>query len=250
MPAAAGGSGAAAGSFGPAIGVSGEIVLRTMRIALHSGFLVLWLVGTIRLLVLSLSDRPESWRLEGWLPLAPARGWIGLVLALVLLIEYAGGQLLQRTWPRSTGIPRDQLRWLALVTSSWAILLIFSADFSWLAFPLFFLHLHLLRRRHAILAVTVMTIVVVFAQWWHANTFQLAMLIGPAIGAAFSIVIAIGYGTLYTEAERRRASIEELRATRAELARSEHSLDGWPSGNGWPGRFTTRSPRDCPALCC
>ena len=48
------------------------------------------------------------------------------------------------------------------------------------------------------------------------------MVLGPAFGAAFAVVTGLAYRALYLEAESQRLAAEELRRTRAELARSQH----------------------------
>jgi signal transduction histidine kinase len=51
---------------------------------------------------------------------------------------------------------------------------------------------------------------------------QLAMVLGPVFGAAFAVVTGLAYRALYAEAENQRRAADELRRTRAELARSQH----------------------------
>ncbi len=68
---------------------------------------------------------------------------------------------------------------------------------------------------------------VVAALWFHnggpaGSQLQLPMVLGPAFGAAFAVVTGLAYRALYLEAENQRLAAEELRATRAELARSQH----------------------------
>ncbi|GAA1343146.1 sensor histidine kinase [Arthrobacter roseus] len=187
-----------------------ELVLRVLRTSLHVGFAVLLAVGTIRLLA-SNPGGPTS--------------YLALALAVVLAVIYLAGTVVEKRHSASGQGPDPQrfsMAWLALVTLLWVALSLLSADFSWLAFPLFFLHLHLLGPRHAIIAVTALTAVVVASQWWHSGGFSLPMLLGPMVGAVFAVVMGMAYGALYTEGVNQRLALAELRRTRVELAESQH----------------------------
>ena len=131
-----------------------------------------------------------------------------------------------RTRPASTR-SRYSAWWLAAVCLLWLLLIWSSADFVWLAFPLFFLQLHVLPRRLALPAIALSTVLVIVALWFHNRgaadaALQLPMVLGPAFGAAFAVVTGLAYRALYREAENQRRAAEELRRTRAELARSQH----------------------------
>lgn len=114
---------------------------------------------------------------------------------------------------------REAQVWLAAITAWWLALLLLWPDFTWLAFPLFFLHLHLLKRLHAIVAVSLITTAVIAVQLHHAPS--VAAVLGPMLGAAFAVIIAVGYTALYRESEQRRQLIEDLQNTRQELAESQ-----------------------------
>ncbi|MBY8875700.1 sensor histidine kinase [Micromonospora sp. PLK6-60] len=137
-----------------------------------------------------------------------------VAVAAMLGLTYAAGGLLRRG-----GAVRG---WLAAVAALWLLLLVLSADAVWLAFPLYFLGLHLLARRAALLAVaaTAATAVAAFAA--HRGSFSPAVVVGPALGALVAVAVARGYQVLYRESERRRRLIEELTATRADLAAEQH----------------------------
>ncbi|MFC7741426.1 histidine kinase [Nocardiopsis composta] len=177
-------------------------VLAVLRGCLHAAFFLLLAVAAARLFTGG----------------AGPADWAALAGAAVLGAVYACGPPLLRRLPGR----RTALCWLALVTAVWAGLLLLSPDFSWLAFPLFFLHLHLLRRFHAVVAVAVITAAVIASQALHARELGTGMLLGPLLGAAFAVVIALGYATLYTESEQRRRLIEDLERARGELAESQH----------------------------
>ncbi|GAA3848323.1 sensor histidine kinase [Streptomyces sedi] len=112
---------------------------------------------------------------------------------------------------------------MAGVGLGWLALLALTPDAAWSAFPLYFLQLHLLSRRFGLAAVagTALAAVVGFAA--HQREFGLAMAVGPALGAAVAVAVVWGYEALYRESEARRRLIEELTATRADLAAAQHT---------------------------
>ena len=188
-------------------------ILHVLRVTLHVGFAALLGVAVLRLLAAGGAD-----------PLQYV--WAGA--AVVLAGVYLTGTILEKRFaaggtgfdPRSYGV-----LWLGIVTALWGILLAGSADFAWLAFPLFFLHLHLLPRRIALLTIALMTAAVIAAQWTASGlpVPHLAVVLGPIFGAAFSVVTGLAYLALYREAENQRRAADELRRTRAELAASQHN---------------------------
>ncbi|ROO84990.1 signal transduction histidine kinase [Actinocorallia herbida] len=125
--------------------------------------------------------------------------------------------------PRVRASRRAAAWWLSAVGAAWLALLALSAEAVWLAFPLYFLHLHLLTRRAGLAAVAATAIAAITGFSVHQGSFGLAMAVGPALGAAVAVAVMWGYEALYRESERRRLLIEELTATRADLARAEHT---------------------------
>lgn len=189
---------------------SSAAILRVLRVTLHTGFAVLLAVALVRMLM---AGGPLRWL------------WAGA--AVVLAAVYLAGTVLEKRHAeaRAGFNPRRYgLLWLGLVTGLWAFLLAGSADFAWLAFPIFFLHLHLLPRRAALPAITLMTVAVVASQWAAAGTPvpHAAAVVGPVLGAVFSVITGLAYAALYREAENQRRAADELRRTREELARSQH----------------------------
>jgi signal transduction histidine kinase len=183
-----------------------------LRITLHVGFAALLGVAVLRLLVTDGAD-----------PLRYV--WAGA--AFVLAGVYLTGTILEKRFAADgTGLDprRYGVLWLGIITALWFLLLAGSADFAWLAFPLFFLHLHLLPRRIALLTIALMTAAVIAAQWTASGlpVPQPAVVIGPLFGAAFAVVTGLAYLALYREAENQRRAADELRRTRAELAASQH----------------------------
>ena len=185
-------------------------ILRFLRVTLHVGFALLLAVAVVQLMASSMGS--------------PAR-YIFLVLALLLAAVYLLGTVAEKRFAagalaRNPG--RYALVWLGLVTVLWAVLLAGSAAFSWLVFPLFFLHLHILPRWAGFAAVAVMTFAVIGAQWAAAGTLPLAAVLGPVFGAAFAVVTSLAYLLLYRNGETQRRAADELRRTRAELAATQH----------------------------
>ncbi|WP_399142946.1 sensor histidine kinase [Streptomyces sp. NBUA17] len=118
---------------------------------------------------------------------------------------------------------RGAALWLAAVGAMWLVLLALSAEGVWLAFPLYFVQLHLLSRRAGLVAVTGTAVAAVAAFSAHRGTVTAAVVIGPALGAAVAVAVVWGYQALYRESERRRRLIEELTATRADLADAQRT---------------------------
>ncbi|GAA0264561.1 sensor histidine kinase [Actinomadura nitritigenes] len=111
--------------------------------------------------------------------------------------------------------------WLGLISAGWVALALSSPDFVWLAFPLFFACLHLLPLPAALPGVAVLTGAAIAAPALHGGGPTLAEVLGPCIGAAVATMMALAYGALYRESERRRLLIEELVRTRERLVRAE-----------------------------
>ncbi|MEU1736967.1 sensor histidine kinase [Streptosporangium sp. NPDC020145] len=148
----------------------------------------------------------------------PHAGWIAATAGACGLV-YAAGALaprVRRTW-------RGAAWWLAVVGTVWLALLALSPDAVWVAFPLYFLQLHLLPRRAGPITVAATAVAAIAGFSAHQHSFSPAMAIGPALGAAVTVAGVRGYQALYRESERRRRLIEELTATRADLARVQHT---------------------------
>ncbi|WP_255770785.1 sensor histidine kinase [Pseudarthrobacter sulfonivorans] len=197
---------------------SGAAVLRFLRVTLHVGFAVLLLVAILRL---HLVDGPA----DAGTPLG-ARRYLWSALAVALAATYLAGTAAEKRYAagRSSFNPHPYaLLWLGLVTALWGALLAGSAEFSWVAFPLFFLHLHVLPRRVALFTIPLMTIAVVASQWAASGlpSPTLPMVLGPVLGAGFAVVTGLAYRALYLEGEAQRLAADELRSTRAELARTQ-----------------------------
>ncbi|MFB8768332.1 sensor histidine kinase [Nocardiopsis alba] len=183
-------------------------VLRALRLLLHACFLFLLGWATVRYAAGPLEGGGAH---PAWIR------WSVLCGAILLGLVYCLGALAVRH-----GAHRVlSLVWLAAVTALWALLAWADPDFVWLAFPLYFLHLHLLRGAHSVVAVVVITGTVVLGQALHQGDLTAGMVLGPVLGAMFALAIAAGYTALYRESERRRELIDTLTRTRDELAASQ-----------------------------
>ncbi|MDP9937810.1 sensor histidine kinase [Paenarthrobacter nicotinovorans] len=195
-------------------------ILRVLRVSLHVGFAVLLLVAIVRLLAGAGPTGAPS----------PVAVSAGLGLSALLALVYLAGTVLEKRHasdPSRFNPGPYALWWLAAVMALWLLLLLVSGDFAWVAFPLFFLQLHLLPRRLALPAIAVSTALLVGALWFHSRGtadggLQLAMVLGPVFGAAFAVVTGLAYRALFLEAENQRLVAEELRRTRDELAKTQH----------------------------
>ncbi|MEU9039802.1 sensor histidine kinase [Streptomyces sp. NPDC048352] len=152
---------------------------------------------------------------------APRAGWVYGLCALLAAVYAAGVRApAVRRSARAAGL------WLAGVGAVWAALLAVSPDGLWIAFPLYFLELHLLRLRWGVAAVAATACAAIGASLGHgglahSGSVSPGAFLGPVLGGAVAVATVLGYKALYRESERRRELIEELIATRAELAAAE-----------------------------
>jgi signal transduction histidine kinase len=191
-------------------GSPGDMVLRALRTALHAAF-----AGLLLLALVQMTLSP---------PALPAKV-CAYVLSVLLAGIYLAGTVTEKRFA-TTGTGPDPSRygpvWLAIVTALWLCLLIISPEFSWVAFPLFFLDLHLLRTGPALAAVALTTAAVVAAQFVRAGQPTAPALLGPAIGALFAVIMGSAYSALHRESVNQRRALAELHRTRGELAASQH----------------------------
>ncbi|MGW0731665.1 ATP-binding protein [Streptomyces sp. NPDC002851] len=181
---------------------SHSAVLRALRCCLHLLMAALLVLPVLRAVT---EARP------GAAAVVAVCGALGLVYA-------AGLVLLAARRPRALSVG-----WLGLLCALWVALLALTPDALWVAFPLFFLQLHLLPLRWALPAVAVTTGAAIAGFVGHGGTASPGAVLGPLLGAAVAVGTVLGYRTLYRESERRRELIEELLAARAELAAAERT---------------------------
>ncbi|SFR78846.1 Signal transduction histidine kinase [Agromyces sp. CF514] len=107
--------------------------------------------------------------------------------------------------------------WLTALLALWAAMSALTPDAAFLAFPLFFLELHVLA---APLAVPLVIVTFGLSVWGTATHlgFEVGTILGPLISAGVAIVIGLGYRAMAQETKDRQALILDLIATREELA--------------------------------
>ncbi|MCZ9354573.1 sensor histidine kinase [Streptomyces mutabilis] len=152
-------------------------------------------------------------------PGEPRTPWI-FALSLTLAVLHLLGPALSGPAPSRpvTGPTRRRLAWLGLVVVVWTVLVVLAPSFAWCAVPLFYTGLRTLPARAALVLVTLLTVLVVAAQFRLAGGFDPNLLLAPPAVAALAAGVF-----LHTErqAARQRALIDDLIRTRRELAASE-----------------------------
>ncbi|MFG2115277.1 sensor histidine kinase [Streptomyces sp. NPDC048718] len=141
----------------------------------------------------------------------------GVTAAAVTGAVYAAGALL----PAVRSSQRAAAVWLLALFLSWLALLWLTPEGLWLAFPLYFLQLHLLPGRWSLPAVALTAGAAILSYVRHGAALSPGVFIGPLLGAAVAVATVLGFQALYRESERRRRLIDELISTRAELAAAE-----------------------------
>lgn len=174
--------------------------MTALAASLHVLFVALWFLALVR--SLALEDGPRIF---------------SLLVALCLGAVYASGVFLEkaRTQPHTTF-------WILTVTVLWALLVVHVPDAAYLAFPLFFLYLHVLPPLPgtiAVFAVAAIAVVAIGAR----HGWTIGGVAGPTVAALAALVIGAGYRSLAHEAQRRQELIDELVATRAQLAARERT---------------------------
>ncbi|MFD5099526.1 sensor histidine kinase [Streptomyces albidochromogenes] len=177
-------------------------VLRALRLCLHAllgGLIALAAVKAVA------DDAPHATAV--------------VLAALTTAVVYAVGALS----PAVDRSPRAAAGWLAALGLAWLILLALSPDGLWAAFPLYFLQLHLLPVRWGLSAVAATAAAAIAGFVLHGQTVTPGAFIGPLLGAAVAVATVLGHQALYRESERRRELIDELLATREDLAAAERT---------------------------
>ncbi|GAA1946673.1 sensor histidine kinase [Kitasatospora viridis] len=180
--------------------------LRMMSIALHGLFFTLLAVLVVRGLV------------TGGL------GETSLIASIALGSTYALGGMDERL--RSDR--RWACAWLAVVLLLWTGLTVLHPEFGYLAFPLYFVLLHLLPLRWAVPGTLGVTGIVVASQAQTEGGLTMAKVLGPLAGLAVAVLTAAGYAALYRESRARSRAVdvamrmvEEVTQARNELAATQ-----------------------------
>ena len=174
---------------------------RSLRFGQHLLFALLLVIALLR--VNATTGMPA----HGWAVVAFTVGWY--------FVGYWG------RGPRSSWFRRA---WLAILVACWLGLTLVSVEFSWLGFPIFLVTMGLLPLTGAVLAVTFMTIIVVFAQLSVPSTAPTAQIIGPVVGAVVAVGIGLGYRQVLQESRERGRLLAELMRAQDELAEMHAEL--------------------------
>ena len=174
--------------------------LTLLRRSEHVLFGVLLIIGTVA----AWTGRGRWWVLAGAL-LVGCWYLIGIVLAARS----------RRRW--------QAYGWLLILVLGCAALALGSVGYVWLAFPLFLLCMQLLPSVAAVTAVVLITAGAITAVAVDRGQIDAAAVIGPVVGAAVAVVITEVYRDLAEQVRQRAALIEQLTATRDQLAASERA---------------------------
>jgi signal transduction histidine kinase len=184
---------------------------RTLRGAMHVAFLVLPAVGAAR--AVTADGVP--------IPLAI------LAAAVLVGIYLLGSQRALRRGAAGRADRTDLLLpaapWVLALALAWMASTFVSASFVWIAFTLFFLVLFALGPVGGPLALALVTLWAILAPVLGRQEASLGVgeVLGPLIGAVFSLVAHAVYQRLLRETDRNRLLVAQLRAAQADLADSE-----------------------------
>lgn len=144
-------------------------------------------------------------------PLLPA-----MLAAGAFLAWYATGAAFARG--RFTGW------WLGGLSILWLGMLLLSAEFVWLSFPLLLLAGHVLRRRTSIFFAAPVLAAAIVAPILHQIPITFAHVVGPLLGGSFALAISLGYDALLRDAVERERLIASLVRTQDEMAGLQEEL--------------------------
>ena len=183
----------------------------TLRGAMHAAFLVLPVIGAVR---------------------AVTADGVPIPLALLSAAVLAGIYLLgsQRALRRGAAGRADRTDlllpaapWVLALTLAWMASTFVSASFVWIAFTLFFLVLFALGPVGGPLALALVTLWAIGSPVLGRDEAMLGIgeILGPLVGAVFSLVAHAVYQRLLHETDRNRLLVAQLRAAQEDLADSE-----------------------------
>lgn len=145
----------------------------------------------------------------------PWHGWIIVALTIAWYALGAGLVHKGKVWTQV---------WIAGLVAFWLALTIVSAEFSWIAFPIFLVAVGALPITSAIVVVTVMTSVVVMAQLASGTGNVVSQIIGPVVGAVVAVGIGLGYQQILAESRERGRLVAELTSAHGDLLALQEEL--------------------------
>jgi signal transduction histidine kinase len=199
-------------------------ILGTLRIALHVVFAALSGFALVRVV----ADGAGAGQ-----PGQVVRATAGAAVILLLAAVYLAGTVAEKRVADGRAPGRGRLRvsapwWLGVLLVLWAVATALSHHAVWLLFPLTFLILAVLDMYRGLTFGAVHTGALVLA--WMVGAFVppltgqgggVAAVVGPGIGVVFAAGAYWTYRALAAEAERQRATADELRRTRDRLLATE-----------------------------
>lgn len=174
--------------------------VRVLVVGQHALFVVLMVVATARALLM------------------PAASIAVAPLAVATTLWYAGGIPLGRRAARGDAPAWAGYGWFAGLVALWAALVLTSAEYSWVAFPLYLLAMHLLPRGWGWGAVAALAVVVIAVQLASAAApGGPGQVLGPLIGALVAVGAVLTYERVVAEADERHRLLAELVVAQREL---------------------------------
>lgn len=150
---------------------------------------------------------------------SPTVSAVLIAVALAMLATYALGSISARRRQPSV---RAASVWLGVLLAEWIVLLLMTPDAAYIAFPLFFVALHVWGSWWGSVAVVGIAAIAVGGLGLYGG-WRAGSIIGPIVGAGVALLIGLGYQALAREQRRRTALLDELLATRGQLAATEHA---------------------------
>ncbi|MCC2033737.1 sensor histidine kinase [Microbacterium allomyrinae] len=148
-------------------------------------------------------------------------GWYGAGLLLFGRAAHSGGQTGTAVDP---AVPAPPAWWIIGLAAIWVGAVVVSAEFVWLAFPLWLFAGYALRLRWAVAYSAAVFAIVVAAPVLHNGALTYADVIGPLVGGVFALGISRGFLQLVRDARERQRLVESLVETQHEMAGLQDEL--------------------------
>ncbi|MCF8611631.1 sensor histidine kinase [Gordonia sp. HY285] len=139
-----------------------------------------------------------------------------LVCAGLFAVWYAIGAVWSTRGRSDLVIP-----WVLILTAGWIGLSVVSSDFVWIAFVVAMLCWHFLPRGVAVAVAVVIAATAVTTVRVDTGRFTVGGVIGPLIGIATAVAVTEAFGRITTMVVERDRLVDELIATREQLAERE-----------------------------
>jgi signal transduction histidine kinase len=145
-------------------------------------------------------------------PDSPRLPWVVGLSAGLVVFQLAGHRLTR--YSRARG----ELVRLGLVAGCWVVLVLLAPSFAWCAVPLIYSGLRALPARAAIALVAGLTVLVVIAEWRLSDGIDPNLFLVPPTVAVLATAVFLH---MRRQADRLRATVDDLIRTRRELAATE-----------------------------